>query len=218
MTCNLEIRLLSSSPRRREILSAAVDGVLIEGTRGAEPEPIEDETPGEYVLRSAAAKLGPAPAEPRPGFLISADTVVALEDRILGKPRSHDEARAMLEALRDRLHDVRTGVAVLDMSSGEIRAAVESTAVLMRDYSDESVQAYIDRGEPFDKAGGYAVQDALFDPAIRLEGCYLNVVGLPLCLVADLVGPSLKLRPLECIPYYGSCTDCKLRSVGEVEP
>jgi predicted house-cleaning NTP pyrophosphatase (Maf/HAM1 superfamily) len=89
----------------------------------------------------------------------------------------------MLEALRGRVHDVLTGVA-LRTSSGHAWGGVVATRVLMRAYADADVEAYVARGEPFDKAGGYAVQDTLFRPVERCEGCYLNVVGLPLCAVA----------------------------------
>ena len=89
----------------------------------------------------------------------------------------------MLRALRARSHQVLTGVA-LRGDDGVRWCGVVATSVVMRDYSDAEIEAYIGRGEPFDKAGGYAVQDEAFRPVERLEGCYLNVVGLPLCAVA----------------------------------
>ncbi|MXX52825.1 MAG: Maf-like protein, partial [Dehalococcoidia bacterium] len=83
------------------------------------------------------------------------------------------------------------------------------------------IEAYIARRQPFDKAGAYAVQDDEFDPVIRVEGCYLNVVGLPMCLLVaalDTLGAKPKLRPLDQIPYYDRCSDCRLQAVSESEP
>jgi MAF protein len=114
--------------------------------------------------------------------VLAADTLVVIDGDILGKPPDPPAARAMLERLRGRPHHVFTGIAI---RNSELEwAAVVDTRVWMRDYASEEVEAYIARGEPFDKAGGYAVQDTVFRPVERLEGCYLNVVGLPLCAVA----------------------------------
>jgi MAF protein len=114
--------------------------------------------------------------------VVAADTLVVIDDDVLAKPRDADDARTMLERLRNRAHRVVTGV-VLAAAEMSWAGAVE-TRVVMRDYADAEVEAYIARGEPFDKAGGYAVQDQEFRPVERLDGCYLNVVGLPLCAVA----------------------------------
>jgi predicted house-cleaning NTP pyrophosphatase (Maf/HAM1 superfamily) len=101
----------------------------------------------------------------------------------LGKPGTAAEARGMLAQLRGRAHEVLTGVAL--RAANDVRwGGVVSTRVVIRDYPDVEMENYVKRGEPFDKAGGYAVQDEVFRPVERLEGCYLNVVGLPLCAVA----------------------------------
>jgi MAF protein len=115
-------------------------------------------------------------------IVLAADTLVVDDRDILGKPAGPDDARRMLSRLRGRPHHVLTGVVVRTVDLQW--AGVVYTRVVMRDYSDADVEAYIGRGEPFDKAGGYAVQDELFQPVDRVEGCYLNVVGLPLCAVA----------------------------------
>jgi septum formation protein len=115
-------------------------------------------------------------------IVVAADTLVVIDGDILGKPANVAEARVMLARLRARAHQVLTGVVA---RRGDLEwAGVVSTRVVMRDYGTAEVEAYIARGEPFDKAGGYAVQDETFRPVERLEGCYLNVVGLPLCAVA----------------------------------
>ena len=119
--------------------------------------------------------------------ILAADTLVVADGQVLGKPTDGDAARKMLARLRARPHEVLTGVFL--RAGSDLRwGGVVSTRVVIRDYVDPEVEEYIARGAPFDKAGGYAVQDEVFRPVERLEGCYLNVVGLPLCaVVAGLV-------------------------------
>ena len=213
--------LLSSSPRRREIVSAFRVRVGVAGSRGAEPVPQQGEAPHDYVVRCAVAKLGTWPFDSEAGCLVSADTVVALDGEVLGKPESDQDARSMLRRLRNRRHEVVTGVAVRDSETGRTVTGWEASSVLTRDYSDEEIEKYIALGEPLDKAGGYAVQDGDFAPVSNVKGCYLNVVGLPLCLLLRLlrgVGVEAKLRPLNEVPYYDRCTDCKLGTYLEAAP
>jgi len=115
--------------------------------------------------------------------ILAADTLVVADGEILGKPASAEQAHGMLARLRGRSHVVLTGV-VLQAGVGLRWGGVVSTEVVMRAYTHLEVEEYIGRGEPFDKAGGYAVQDEVFRPVEQLEGCYLNVVGLPLCAIA----------------------------------
>jgi MAF protein len=115
-------------------------------------------------------------------IVVAADTLVVSDGQVLGKPETAAGARATLRQLRARAHHVLTGVALLASGSREWGGVV-STQVVMRDVSDVEIEAYVERGEPFDKAGGYAIQDTTFRPVQRLEGCYLNVVGLPVCAV-----------------------------------
>ena len=210
--------LLSSSPRRREIVSAFSERVEVGSSRGAEPEPLSGEAPHDYVVRCALAKLGAGPLDSDASSLVSADTVVALDGDILGKPASNEHARSMLRRLRNRRHEVVTGVAVLDPATGRTVTGSKSSAVLTRDYSDEEIEKYVASREPMDKAGGYAVQDGDFAPVSNVEGCYLNVVGLPMCLLLGMLrelGNEAELRPPNEVPYYDRCTDCKLEAVME---
>jgi MAF protein len=117
--------------------------------------------------------------------VLAADTLVVASGALLGKPADATEARGMLASLRGRTHQVLTGVAVLRPADGMAWGGVVATRVRMRDYTQSEIEAYVARGEPFDKAGGYAVQDEQLRPAERLDGCYLNVVGLPLCAAAS---------------------------------
>ncbi len=143
--------------------------------------PLPAETPKDTALRLAAQKARAAQPT-RDEIVLAADTVVALDGSILGKPSTPEEAREMLLALRGRYHQVFTAVAVAT-AQRDPWLSVTETLVLMRSYSDEEVEAYISSRKPMDKAGGYGVQDHDFAPVASYIGCYLNVVGLPLCEV-----------------------------------
>ncbi len=169
-------------------------------------------------MRSAVAKLGGSPEQHDEGLLVSADTVVVLNGAILGKPASKDEARSMLNRLSDAWHEVITGVAVLDSRTGEMSTCAETSSVRTRPFSDCEIEEYISSPEPYDKAGGYAVQDDVFRPVVETGGCYLNIVGLPLCSLLTLMrrhDPAVELRDFGSIPYYDRCNDCKLSNVAE---
>ena len=204
------IVLASSSPRRRELFALlelpfqAVDPQVDE-------TPLEGESPKNTALRLASAKAQEAARNHPEAVIVAADTLVILGDRILGKPKDRDEAIAILKALRGKKHRVISGVIVLDAATGGKTEEVADTQVWMRDYSEEEMARYIGRGEPFDKAGGYAIQDKEFRPVARVEGCYLNVMGLPLCHLyraLKRIGVNPPATPLEaCIGFTGyDCT------------
>jgi MAF protein len=174
--------LASASPRRRALI-----GLLGLAFRTA-PTDVEEEEhllgePAVSAVNVALAKGRAAAARAdAEELVVAADTLVVIDGDVLAKPAEAREARAMLGRLRARAHHVLSGVALL---RGDCQwAAVVDTRVLMRAYTPEDVEAYLARGEPFDKAGGYAVQDEAFRPVEHLDGCYLNVVGLPLCAVS----------------------------------
>jgi septum formation protein len=122
-------------------------------------------------------------------LVITADTTVLLNGEILGKPRDKAHARQLLLSLRSRWHHVITGIAVSRKIDGQHRIQATSciTPVLMRNYSLAEIDAYIASGDPMDKAGAYGIQHSSFQPTERIDGCYLNVVGLPLCVLVDLL-------------------------------
>ena len=174
--------LASASPRRRELLPAL--GVTFEVVPADVDESGDDEDAAR-LARDLALRKARAVAAGRPGdTVIGADTIVVLGGRQLGKPADASEARAMLEALRGHTHHVVTGLAVI---GGVEATEAVTTAVTMRDYSDAEVARYIARGEPFDKAGAYAVQDPEFAPAAAVEGCRCAVIGLPLWTLRQLL-------------------------------
>ncbi len=214
--------LASSSPRRRELLaSLGIDFTIIR------PQVDETQHPGEapldYVARLSREKAAAVAAQVNePAAVLAADTVVILgadtlgiDERgdILGKPADAAEARAMLRRLRGRTHQVCTALTLLRVNTAGARRAssqplpegvspttrVTRTDVTMRDYTDAEIEAYIATGDPFDKAGSYAIQHAGFNPVARIDGSYTNVVGLPLetlrAMLADIGWPVRDAAP-----------------------
>lgn len=176
--------LASASPRRRELLASLGLAFTVRPV-AIDESPHAGEAPDVYVERLAVAK---ARAEGEPGELVlAADTVVALDGELLGKPAGPAEARAMLARLAGRRHEVFTGVALRDPESERLERAVDRSSVEVAPLADERITWYVDTGEPLDKAGAYAIQGlgALF--VARIEGNYTNVVGLPLPAVHDLL-------------------------------
>ena len=203
----MAIVLASASPRRRELLPAL--GVTFEVIPADIDESSEDDDAARLARELAQGKARAVAADRPADTVIGADTIVVLGGRQLGKPADAAEARAMLEALRGRTHHVVTGVAVI--GSGRQVAEAITTAVTMRDYSDEEVTRYIARGEPFDKAGAYAVQDAEFAPAAVVEGCRCAVIGLPLWTLRRLLlDAGVDAEP----PGIPECLGCPHREHG----
>ena len=191
------ILLASASPRRSELLRQV--GIA----HAIRPVDIDEsvhggEAPSAYVLRLAQAKAGQlwrqlAPAERRP--VLAADTTVALEGEIFGKPGSLGEARSMLGRLSGRTHEVHTAVAVLH--DGGAAARVSSSTVTLRELTPAEIDWYWHTGEPVDKAGGYAVQGRAAAFISHIAGSYSGIMGLPLYETWELLAPLLGLNALE---------------------
>jgi septum formation protein len=183
----MRLILASTSPRRAQILRDA--GLAFSIISSAVDEtPIPGEAPGELVLRLANAKAELVAARSvGPAMVVAADTVVVLEGQIFGKPRSTDDARHMLERLSGRTHSVVTGVSLIRLPDVEQRAFVETTLVHFGRLSANEITRYLATEEPHDKAGAYAMQGRAGRYIPRIEGCYYNVVGLPLArLLSEL--------------------------------
>ena len=176
----MKLILASASARRAEILrDAGLSFVVL--SSAVDETPYENESPHDLVARLASAKAELAAARAiGPAIIIGADTVISLDGLILGKPRSSDDARHMLEKLSGRTHSVVTGVALIRLPDSERRTFVESTLVHFAALSAEQITRYLATGEPHDKAGAYAIQGHAGRFIPRVEGCYFNVVGLPL--------------------------------------
>ena len=195
--------LASASPRRRELLAQVGYGFEVHPAHIPE-DPLPGEDPIAYVTRLArekaeavyrelsAAHAGKEKLGPLPGFdgqsplaVLGADTTVTLDNAILGKPEDAADAARILRLLSGRTHRVITGVALVAQERVEV--AAEATAVRFLTLSPEEIADYIATGEPMDKAGAYAIQGRAARWIPRIEGCYFNVMGLPLALVCSLL-------------------------------
>lgn len=183
----MKLILASASPRRAAVLQDA--GLYFQVLSSAVDEtPLPGESPVDLVLRLAEAKAELVAARAiGPSIVIAADTVVALNGRILAKPRSSDDARNMLQQISGRTHAVHTGLALVRLPDVQRRAAVETTLVTFSALTDADITQYLASGEPFDKAGAYAIQGRAGRFIPRIEGCYFNVVGLPLARLYHLL-------------------------------
>lgn len=208
-TSRVRIILASRSPRRIELLrGCGIDCEILPADIAEAPVPGESPADTARRLAREKARAASGAVTGTTGWILAADTVVALDGETLGKPADPAEARAMLERLRGRAHSVITAVCLRDGSGGAERVETSETRVWMRTYSGAEIEEYVATGDGFDKAGGYAIQSRVFHPAERLDGCYTNVVGLPLCRVYALLEqagcpPSVPL-PDEC-RHGGSC-------------
>jgi septum formation protein len=177
--------LASGSPRRRELLSSlglpftVVTSGVDEGIDG-------DSLPSEMVVHLAERKARAVVETVTAGLVIGADTTVALDDLVLNKPVDDADARRMLRLLRGRTHEVWTGIVVIDAESGRMECGAVRSLVRMRAYSDQEIDAYVATGEPLDKAGAYAIQGGAGVFVEGIDGCYTNVVGLPLCELSSM--------------------------------
>jgi len=179
--------LASNSPRRRQLLSLG-DWKFSVSVADVDESQLPAESPGDYVLRLARTKARKSAENAnREGVVIAADTTVVDGDDILGKPADELDAIRMLKRLRGHTHQVYTGLALLRVSDGHALSDLTVTDVPMRDYSDEEIGAYVQTGDPLDKAGAYAIQHARFHPVENLAGCFASVMGLPLCRLTWLL-------------------------------
>lgn len=203
--------LASGSPRRRALIASL--GITFDVLKS---DIDETQHPGEaplvYARRLCQQKAAAVMTQLAARVILAADTIVILatsgaDGPLLGKPENAAEARDMLRRLRNRPHQVCTAFTVLCTGADSQQIThVEQTTVHMRAYSDDEIEAYIASGDPFDKAGGYAIQHQGFNPVARIDGCYNNVVGLPLCAVkralTDIGWPGLNPAPgCDCPPF-----------------
>jgi septum formation protein len=184
-----ELVLASGSPRRRELLGRLGLSFIVRPA-SVDEEALEAAFTGaaeDLALHLAQHKSAAARAVTPDAVIITADTTVLLDGVILGKPRDADEAWSMLRRLRGRDHLVRTGVVVTAPDQSEPLTAAVTTRVTMRAYGNDEIERYIASGDPFDKAGSYAIQHPAFAPVAAIRGCATNVIGLPLGNLATML-------------------------------
>jgi septum formation protein len=174
------IVLASGSPRRGEILSNAGIAYVRQIPAEIDETPAPGEAPRDYVMRLAREKASAIPAGPQ-RIVLGADTAVVIEGEILGKPSSAGDAARMLRRLSGRMHEVITGIC-LRSARGQVTDAA-STRVWFTSLSGPEIEAYVASGEPMDKAGAYGIQGLASKFVTRIEGCYFNVMGLPISLI-----------------------------------
>lgn len=175
--------LASASPRRAEVLRNA--GFVFEvRPANVDETPLPQEPAEDYVCRVAKAKAHAVAEQARAAgehaIVIAADTTVVAEGQILGKPADAQDARRMLRLFSGKTHEVLTALAVINIPAGKEALHVETTRVEFLKMPEEEIERYIQTGEPFDKAGAYGIQGIAGRYATRIEGCYFNVLGLPL--------------------------------------
>jgi len=216
-----EFILASSSPRRRELFGTlGIPYTIIKPD--IDERQHEREAPLDYVERLSREKAMRAASQlGEPSTVLAADTVVILsadtmgidgQGMILGKPVDAADARDMLQRLRGRVHQVCTAMTLLVLAEGDMQSSttqITRTDVLMRDYTDAEIEAYIATGDPFDKAGSYAIQHPVFKPVARIDGCYTNVVGLPMCTLQTMLA-GIGWAGVEAQPVC----DCRERYAG----
>ncbi len=188
-----QIILASQSPRRKELLGRFCQDMIIRCDSSEEVK-ISGEKPEEMVMRLALTKArNVAEISEEDAIVIGADTIVVLDDKILGKPKNEEDAFRMLRSLSGKCHTVFTGVAVLDTVIKKEKTIAEATKVCFKTLCDEEIDAYIASKEPMDKAGAYGIQElgSLFIEGI--EGDYFNVVGLPVCKLGKLLNEEFSL-------------------------
>ncbi|MBN1308014.1 MAG: septum formation protein Maf [Chitinispirillaceae bacterium] len=179
--------LASGSPRRKELLCAmGLSFNVIPGERFDENAFIDAADPGGSLERLAIAKTKRVAARYPAAAVLAADTIVVCGNRVLGKPADRSEARGMLETLSGRLHRVMTGIALTCREIDFCQSAVAVTNVYFRSLAREEIEWYLDSGEPFDKAGAYGIQGKAMIFVDKIEGCFYNVVGLPVKETIDL--------------------------------
>jgi len=178
--------LASASPRRRELLTQAGFEFQVQPAHIPE-DPHANEDPIAYVTRLAREKAEAVYAQisDPTATVLGADTTVTLDNHILGKPENPEDAARMLRLLSGHTHRVITGIALV--SATKVQVAAEVTAVQFLTLSEQEIASYVDTGEPNDKAGAYAIQGQAARWIPRIEGCYFNVVGLPISLVSTLL-------------------------------
>lgn len=184
------IILASTSPRRKELIASlhlAFEVIPSHADEDTPPEWTPEQTVQELAMRKALAVYRGLEGREQDAVIVGSDTVVVLDGDILGKPVDEADAVRMLSRLQGRVHRVFTGVACIDAVNGQSMVQYRQTDVTMKELSDATIRAYVQTGEPSDKAGSYAIQGIGASLIERVEGCYFNVVGLPLSLLSDML-------------------------------
>ncbi len=181
-----DLILASQSPRRKYLLEQAGLTFRVIPSR-IDESALPPSAPADYVRQLAEAKALDVAVTHADSWVLGADTIVAVDDRMLGKPGSARDARAMLQRLSGKTHQVYTGYCLTHQRSARHIADTARTDVVFKSLTDREIDWYIGTGEPFDKAGAYAIQGLGTFLVRRISGSYTNVVGLPVCEVVEIL-------------------------------
>ena len=182
----MKIVLASTSPRRLELLRGLGLRVKVVDSRVRESK-FNISDPEKLVKTLALTKAKEVARRARGGLIIGADTIVVLKGKILGKPKDEEEAKSMLGELSGKTHEVLTGLAVIDASTGKTKVDFVRSRVKFRRLSEGEISNYVVTDKPFDKAGAYSIQEKAGLFVEKINGCYFNVVGLPLARLAEIL-------------------------------
>lgn len=181
------IILASQSPRRSQLLKQINIPFTVQVSEVEEHINSIEGTPENKAQQLALMKARDVASKCKEGIIIGADTIVVLDNTIMGKPSDENEAFLMLKRLNGRQHRVITGLAVIDVATGLTKVDYEETFVSFKKVSDETIQNYISTREPFGKAGAYGIQGLGAILVKKIDGCYYNVVGLPLSKLCSML-------------------------------
>ncbi len=181
-----KIILASNSPRRRDLLTQ-IGLTFTQDPADVDERTLPGENAGDYARRVALDKARVAAGRAGHAIVIAADTIVVLDDTILGKPQDSGDAERMLTELSGKMHLVMTGLTVMDAAAGKAQTRLATTKVWFRRLSKDMIIRYVKTGEPLDKAGAYGIQEKGALLVERIDGCYFNVVGLPISLLAEML-------------------------------
>lgn len=194
-----ELILASQSPRRKMLLEQV--GVPFTVLSSDVDETIDTNAEPAKVVKVLAARKADHAArqlsDNPSAVVLAADTIVVLRNQVLGKPKDRDDAFEMLQMLQNKWHHVMTGIVLIDVATGERLTHVEKTRVRVRPLTSAAIWKYIDSGEPLDKAGAYGIQGLGALLVEKLDGCYFNVVGLPIYSVSVMLARIGIKTPLE---------------------
>ncbi|MET0038644.1 MAG: Maf family protein [Dehalococcoides mccartyi] len=205
-----EIILASASPRRRQILSEMGLAFSVCPSQ-AEVSPDSSAELAGFAVLNAETKAKDIAGKCSHGLIIAADTVVTDDCGILGKPASKKEALEYLLRLGGKSHKVISGVCLLNTANGQIHSASCLSTVIMRPFTAAEAQSYVESGLPMDKAGAYGIQDGEFNPVEKIDGCYLNVVGLPVCTLVRLLNKAgFNPKLARSWQPEGDCSLCRI--------
>ena len=210
-----EIILASSSPRREKILELA--NISFQINKPTNPEYSNELDPEKYVEDISMSKAKEIAKAKRTGIIIGSDTIIYANNKIIEKPGTNEEMRSMLKLLSGNTHNVITGISIIDLDNDRKITNSLTTIVHMNKILGSVLEEYIESGYGFDKSGGYSIQDTKYNLVKSIKGCYLNVAGLPLCLLDELfvqLGYSLYLS--NSADNHAVCNSSRYQLTGDI--